>query len=208
MVQVPGTLTIKTVTGRYGNFNVAMLDTDIGKFSIRDNVLDEYNEGTYEGTFGLKRIYPGSYQTSNRFVIETRAELSGIWLSDYKEEALPQEESMEEDPLAKERKAQEQLAAQRLSSQPQAENDDASKAMSSHDDVSPTRDGQLAQLFGEQWPLPEQVGGIVKLNPEIGREVMGKQLAYLKRRIDGEKVWQFEPTARHWVRVRIDEEAS
>lgn len=195
MVQVPGTLTIKTVSGRYGDFNVAMLDTDIGQFSVRDAVLDEYSEGTYQGTFGLQRIYPGSYQTSNRFVIETRAELNGIWLSDYKEEALPRDEPMEEDPLAKERKAQQQLTEQR---------DVASQALAS----SQENQEDLVSLFGALWPLPSHIGGIVKLTPEVGREVMGKQLAYLKRRINDERVWKFEPKAQHWMRLRFDEEAS
>ena len=195
MVQVPGTLTIKTVSGRYGDFNVAMLDTDIGQFSVRDAVLDEYSEGTYQGTFGLQRIYPGSYQTSNRFVIETRAELNGIWLSDYKEEALPRDEPMEEDPLAKERKAQQQLTEQR---------DVASQALAS----SQESQEDLVSLFGPLWPLPSHIGDIVKLTPEVGREVMGKQLAYLKRRINDERVWKFEPKAQHWMRLRHDEEAS
>ncbi|CAK1815425.1 DUF3275 family protein [Vibrio crassostreae] len=189
MVQVPGTLTIKTVSGRYGDFNVAMLDTDIGQFSVRDAVLDEYSEGT----FGLQRIYPGSYQTSNRFVIETRAKLNGIWLSDYKEEALPRDEPMEEDPLAKERKAQQQLTEQR---------DVASQALASSQE---SRE-DLVSLFGALWPLPSHIGDIVKLTPEVGREVMGKQLAYLKRRINDERVWKFEPKAQHWMRQRHDEE--
>lgn len=198
MVQLPGTLTIKTVTGRYGDFNVATLDSEIGKFAIRDAVLDEYNEGTYQGTFGLTRIYSGSYQTSHRVVIETRAELSGIWLSDYKEEAVPSDAPLEEDPLAKERKAQQKLAAQR------------DTASASHGNVSGNSSAQddLESLFGELWPLPTQVGGIVKLNPEVGREKMGQQLKYLKRRIHDERVWQFEPKAQHWLRLRVDEEAS
>jgi len=201
MVQLPGTLTIKTVTGRYGDFNVATLDTELGKFSIRDAVLDEYNEGTYQGTFGLKRIYSGSYQTSHRVVIETRAELEGIWLSDYKEEAVNIDAPMEEDPLAKERKAQQRLAAQREQNTPASS--ETKTSLSSHDD----NDG-LAMLFGELWPLPANVGGIVKLNPEVGREKMGQQLKYLKRRIGDERVWQFEPKAQHWMRLRVDEEAS
>lgn len=201
MVQIPGTLTIKTVTGRYGDFNVATLDTELGKFSIRDTVLDEYNEGTYQGTFGLKRIYPGSYQSSNRFVIETRAELEGIWLSDYKEEAVPAEEPMEEDPLAKERKAQQQLAAQREQSASTPHKTNTSESYQDNQEA-------LATLFGELWPLPANVGDIVKLTPEVGREVMGKQLKHLKRHIDNERVWKFVPEAQHWIRLRLDEEAS
>ncbi len=196
MVQIPGTLTIKTVTGRYGDFNVATLDCDIGRFAIRDAVLDEYSEGTYQGTFGVKRIFAGSYQTSHRFVIETRAELDGIWLSDYKEESVPRDEPMEEDPLAKERKAQQRLDTQR-------EQALIAPSTDTHD-----ANATLAALFGELWPLPNAIGEVVKLNPEVGREKMGKQLQYLKRRIGDERVWKFEPKAQHWIRIRLDEEAS
>ncbi len=56
--------------------------------------------------------------------------------------------------------------------------------------------------------VPLNYFNIVKLNPEVGREKMGQQLKYLKRRIDGERVWQFEPKAQHWMRLRVDEEAS
>jgi hypothetical protein len=66
----------------------------------------------------------------------------------------------------------------------------------------------MATLFGDLWPLPTHVGDVVKLTPEVGRERMGKQLQYLKRRIDGERVWKFEPKAQHWMRLRLDEEAS
>ncbi|RJX68688.1 DUF3275 family protein [Vibrio sinensis] len=187
MVQITGSLAIKTVTGRYGDFNVATLDCELGKFAIRDAMLDEYNEGTYQGTFGVKRIFSGSYQTEHRVVIETRAELSGIWLNDYQEGKVP-EESLESDPLAEERQAQ---AIQRSERQTPAQ---------PVDDVS--------ALFGELWPLGAQIGDVVKLTPEVGREVMGRQLTYLKRLIDGERVWRFEPKAQHWTRIRLDEEVN
>ncbi|GLO64096.1 hypothetical protein MACH09_46040 [Vibrio sp. MACH09] len=194
MVQIPGTLSIKKITGRYGDFNVATLDCTLGKFSIRDAMLDEYNEGTYQGTFGVNRIFSGSYQASNRFVIETRAELGAIWLDDYQEGEIPPSEPLEADPLAEERKAQEALKAKHLESnidrQPMVSNDDQ----------------QLSELFGELWPLGSKVGDIVKLNPEVGREKMGHQLTYLKRRIGDKRVWKFEPIAQHWIRLRADKE--
>nr|WP_235675763.1 DUF3275 family protein [Aliivibrio fischeri] len=184
MVQITGSLAIKTVTGRFGDFNVATLDCELGRFAIRDAMLDEYNEGTYQGTFGIKRIFSGSYQTQHRFIIETRAELSGIWLNDYQEGKVP-EESLESDPLAEERQAQAVSSAQR---QPLE---------------LPVDD--MSELFGELWPLGAQIGDIVKLNPEVGRELMGRQLAYLKRLIGDERVWRFEPKAQHWTRIRLDE---
>jgi len=108
---------------------------------------------------------------------------------------------MEEDPLAKERKAQQQLAAQRAQSTPTSHK--ANTSESSQDDKD-----ELATLFGELWPLPANVGDIVKLTPEVGREVMGKQLKHLKRHINNERVWKFVPEAQHWIRLRLDEEAS
>ena len=73
MLQIPGTLTVKTITGRYGPFNVAQLELDIGRFTVKDALLEEYSEGVYCGTFAIKRIFAGSYQSGNRFTIETRA---------------------------------------------------------------------------------------------------------------------------------------
>ncbi|WP_045407311.1 DUF3275 family protein [Vibrio jasicida] len=186
MVQITGTLTIKTVTGRYGDFNVATLDCELGRFAIRDALLDEYNEGTYQGTFGLQRIFAGSYHTQHRFVIETRAELNGVWLNDYQEGQVP-EESLEADPLAEERQAQSAGQAHRHAQD------------ASHEDAS--------ELFGELWPLGANIGDIVKLNPEVGRERMGRQLAYLKREVNGARLWRFEPKAQHWLRIGLDEEA-
>ena len=187
MVQITGSLAIKTVTGRYGDFNVATLECELGQFSIRDAMLDEYNEGTYQGTFGVKRIFSGSYQTQHRFIIETRAELNGIWLNDYQEGKIP-EESLEADPLAEERQAQAVHQAQYQTSALPVD--------------------KVSELFGELWPLGAQIGDIVKLNPEVGRELMSRQLAHLKRLVDGERIWRFEPKAQHWTRIRLDEETS
>ena len=44
-IQIPGTLVIKTITGRYGDFNTAKLSTSIGEFVIKDAVLDPYTAG-------------------------------------------------------------------------------------------------------------------------------------------------------------------
>lgn len=200
MVQIPGILTVKTVTGRYGDFNVATLECDLGHFSVRDAILDEYNEGRYEGTFGIKRIYASSYNARHRLVIETRAELNGIWLQDYQEGHVPNESPMEEDPLALERKAQQQLNQERESLQ---------NAIPSPSPQPPEEDREsdaLAQLFGELWPLPSKVGDALKLNPEIGREKMRQQLNYIRRLVNGDPVWKFEPRAQSWIRLREDSE--
>lgn len=46
MINLPGQLTIRTINGRNGDFNVGRLSTSIGEFVIKDALLDQYNEGT------------------------------------------------------------------------------------------------------------------------------------------------------------------
>ncbi|MEZ9997887.1 DUF3275 family protein [Vibrio sp. 10N.261.46.A3] len=192
MVTTQGTLSVKTITGRYGPFNVGHLDCELGEFAIRDGLLDEYAEGSYQGTFGLKRIYSGSYQTRHRFIIETRAELAGIWLKDYEERYI-EPDSLEADPIAEEHQAKQ---AEVTSAPPQPTCEPQTEQQSG-----------MAALFGELWPLGQEIGALVKLTPEIGREKMGQQLRYLKREVHGQRLWQFEPKSQHWIRIGLDEEA-
>ena len=55
-ISIPGTLRVIQRTGRFGNFCVGMLDTEIGSFRIKNPVLDEFDEGSYEGVFLITKI--------------------------------------------------------------------------------------------------------------------------------------------------------
>ncbi|MGD6739394.1 DUF3275 family protein (plasmid) [Photobacterium leiognathi subsp. mandapamensis] len=185
MIQAPGQLTIKTINGRNGLFNVGQIDLDIGKFAVRDAMLDEYSEGIYHGTFAIRRIFSGSYQTGNRFVIETRAELANIWLDNFDERPVTMDETVNIDPLAEER------AAQQLAQQPPAQAEPATEQPQNSDDLSP------AAIFGALWPL----GNVVKLDPTSDRELMRAQVNYLKAQLhDGKRVWLFQPQEKIWVK--------
>ena len=81
MITVPGQLAIKTIHGRNGDFNVGRLATSIGEFVIKNAELDQYREGKYEGDFVITEIRPSTYHTSGRMVIEIRARLGGMMLS-------------------------------------------------------------------------------------------------------------------------------
>lgn len=73
-IQIPGTLVIKTITGRYGDFNTAKLSTSIGEFVIKDAVLDQYTAGRYEGSFLIQQIKPSYYSTAGgTLIVEIRA---------------------------------------------------------------------------------------------------------------------------------------
>ena len=49
-MNIDGVLTIRTINGSNGPFNVGRLITDLGEFSVKDTLLEQYKEGRYEGT--------------------------------------------------------------------------------------------------------------------------------------------------------------
>lgn len=81
-VTVNGTLTIKIINGRNGDFAVGDLTTSIGQFAVKDAVLEQFAAGTYTGQFIIEEIYPWSYSTRGRSVIEVRARLADLLIDD------------------------------------------------------------------------------------------------------------------------------
>ena len=81
MITMPGQLAIKTIHGRLGDFNVGRLATSIGEFVVKNPELDQYDEGKYEGDFIITEIRPSTYNANGRMVIEIRAHLGGMSLS-------------------------------------------------------------------------------------------------------------------------------
>jgi len=82
MINIPGQLAIRTISGRNGDFNVGRLSTSIGEFVIKDAILDQYSEGKYRGDFLITEIRPSYYSTSGRLVVEIRAKLESMSLDD------------------------------------------------------------------------------------------------------------------------------
>ena len=54
---IPAKLNVIERHGKNGAFMVAELITDIGKFDVKNRVLEQFQEGVYEGLFTLTRIY-------------------------------------------------------------------------------------------------------------------------------------------------------
>jgi hypothetical protein len=74
-------LAIKTIRGRNGDFNVDRLTTSISEFVIKNVELSQYDEGKYDGDCVITEIRPSIYKTSGWMVIEIRAHLVGMTLS-------------------------------------------------------------------------------------------------------------------------------
>lgn len=180
MVSVKGTINIRAVSGRFGPFNVGTLDCSIGKFTVKDSSIEEFDEGSYDGDFVIALIEPKSYFSSGRMIVEVRATLSAIMLDKCENHLPAVHESFEQDPLEEELDTR----VSEVVSRAKPERDEANES----GDV----DVDVPSLFGVLWPL----GNIVKLDPTIGRAVFRQQKEYLKNQAGYRFVSEFQ----HWVK--------
>lgn len=198
MVTLPGQLAIKTIHGRNGDFNVGRLSTSIGEFVIKNAELDQYDEGKYDGDFVIAEIRPSTYNTSGRMVIEIRAHLGGMTLSNI--DRLSKDEAQrlspqEVDPIDEE--AQAPAAAARPPARTKARSTrdplvDTTPFGSEPAAASPSNasaEDDDAALFGMLWPLSE----IVKLDATVDRRVLRQQ----RDRLDA-MGYRFEPLSQDW----------
>lgn len=201
MITLSGQLAIRTIHGKNGDFNVGRLATSIGEFVIKNAELDQYREGKYEGDFVITEIRPSTYNTSGRMVIEIRAHLGGMTLSNI--DPLSTDEAnrlspQEVDPIDEESQApipstSASTDAQdgKISGDPLVDTtpfgatatDKPTEAVSRNDD---------ATLFGTLWPL----GEIVKLDATVDRRLLRQQRDRL-----GALGYEFAPMTQDWHRV-------
>lgn len=191
MIKIPGRLTVRTIHGRNGPFNVGRLAASIGEFVIKDPQLDQFSEGVFEGEFLLLEIRPASYFTGGRLVVEVRAKVGEMLLT---EDGMlvtqhgPRFDSAEMDPLEEEGAT----AAPPVPPAPSTPGPGAPMAPP----ASPPQEsaGEVpgpqapdahaagpethpdAELFGLLWPL----GQSVKLDPTVDRALFRRQVSRLK----------------------------
>ena len=181
MFKISGTLSIRTISGRNGDFSVGRLVTEIGEFSVKDTMLDQYDEGRYEGEFGISRIYPAHYIAGNRLIVEVRAVLESVALTgiDNQLDSDPAMVITEPDPV-------DEL-------QPKTRTEEREPAAP---DMEPDGDGpdadSDARLFGTLWPL----GTSVKLDPTVDRAVFRQQRNRLR-----ELGYSFQAVGQIWVKM-------
>lgn len=196
MIKIPGRLTVRTIHGRNGPFNVGRLAASIGEFVIKDPQLDQFSEGVFEGEFLLLEIRPASYFAGGRLVVEVRAKVGEMLLT---EDGMlvtqhgPRFDSAEMDPLEEEVVPQspvspptehapapaEPPAPQALVPGPQAPD-----AQATNQEANPD-----AALFGLLWPL----GQSVKLDPTVDRALFRRQVSRLK-----ELGYRFQAPTQTW----------
>ena len=164
MVTIKGRMAVNVINGRNGPFSVATLYSDIGDYVVRYEGLDEFDPGTYEGEFIVRdtdiRIRPFGVGK----IIEPVAYLEGMNLyevDEAKKDSIPEAIS---DPVSEEKR--------KSKPKPSADNQVDIEGKSASE-MTPM---ELKKLFGEAWPLDEQV----KLDPTVGRTHLRAQTTYLK----------------------------
>lgn len=172
MINIPGQLAVRTITGRNGPFNVGRLATSIGEFVIKDALLDQYTEGKYRGDFAITQIRPSYYTHGGRLVVEIRAELDSMSLEDVTHLSAEDAEQMSSTVL-------DPLEEQGTASTPQPEapvGTEAPFGMQPSTPIASTEDEDAdARLFGSNWPL----GQSVRLDTTVDRQRLRAQCARL-----------------------------
>ena len=97
MIRMSGILNVKTIKGSRGAFSVGELTSPVGSFKVKDQILDQFSEGSYEGEFLVAHIYPASYVHYGKVITEIRAKLAEIILPQGEEKPLP-EQSVPQEP--------------------------------------------------------------------------------------------------------------
>lgn len=199
MITLPGQLAIRTIHGRNGDFNVGRLATSIGEFVVKTAELDQYPEGKFEGEFVITEIRPSTYNAAGRMVIEVRAHLGGMTLSNI--DALSGDEAHrlgphEVDPIDEETPVSAPAPKVPAKAKARDARDPLIDTTPFGADPSPaiaeaTADADAA-LFGTLWPL----GDIVKIDATVDRRVLREQRDRLMA-----LGYTFAPLTQDWHRV-------
>nr|WP_172602613.1 DUF3275 family protein [Morganella morganii] len=178
-VIVTGKLVVKTVHGRNGDFNVGLLETSIGSFSVKNRELEQYTAGIYQGQFVLGKIYLHSWSYGANSGFEMRVRLDDMHIAT-NDELTPVDEQkllpQVNDPLDEEAPAQPQPPVPESVPEatkpvtPAAKNTGAKRPQFTVPTPAEQDAGDQA-LFGSLWPL----GDIVKLDATAPRQVLRQQ---------------------------------
>ena len=194
MITLHGQLIIRTVHGRNGDFNVGRLMTSIGEFVLKNPELEQYPEGKYDGEFIITEIKPSMYMTSGRMVIENRAHLGGMTLSNI--DTLSDDDAsrltpQEPDPVDEEHTAP-SVPVRTEPASPAVQPDPLVDTTPFGVPTFQQTEAEDAALFGDLWPL----GFVVKLDATVTRLVLRKQSERL-----GQLGYIFEPLTQNWQRI-------
>ncbi|MDN8600286.1 DUF3275 family protein [Citrobacter sp. S2-9] len=199
-VIVDGKLVIKTINGRNGAFNVGLLETGIGSFSVKDRELEQYPAGVYQGQFVIGRIFMHSWSYGANSGTEIRARLDEMNIETNDILHPGDEQKMlppVSDPLDEENRIPEQSgpAPDSVADTPvPITRKGRSRQFTVPTPAEQESDDQV--LFGALWPL----GDIVKLDAAAPRQILRQQTARL-----GLLGYEFSAQEQHFIKTTVAE---
>lgn len=217
-IRIDGTLLVKKINSRNGPFCIGELLTDIGEFKIKDSLIDQFDEGKYQGRFWISQIYAHSYFAFGKVIIEIRARLADLQIKE--EDALPSDAGklQEIDPADEDKPAPTIGKPLKIKPVPKLRplpvytqatstgNDEAAikhsdapstSASSAQPDTTGTAVHVLAEdfgLFGEELIYLVRNGEAVKLDSTIDRQQFRMQIKRL-----GELGYEFHSKTQSWT---------
>jgi hypothetical protein len=215
MLHVSGELFVRAFRGRHGRFNIGKLVTRQGAFAIKDVLIDELEEGAYRGRFGIERLFLANSQLpSGAIIVEMRAAIGQLDLDteapllDAASIGIEEQDPLDEpatppvmpqphpvpppaNPGLQDAGDAEPIAADARSADPVAgpAADEVASGKVEPPDAG-TDDAEEHALFGELWPLGDEV----KLDTSVGRALMRRQIEALKRR-----GYRYQPRQQTWA---------
>lgn len=193
-IRIEGTIAVKSVSGRNGNFSVGDLTTGIGDFKVVDAILDQFEPGTYEGIFLVEQIYPHSWAWRGKVMIEVRAKLADIILSTHSDVVVPVAEAPEPDPIVEQRSAVRMPSVVQL---PTVIVTSDGEILEQSESQSEQIEDLVSKLFGADPEILATVlsgGQPITLDTTIDRELFRQQRDYLKA-----NGYKFDPIAQIWL---------
>jgi len=171
MYKFKGTLVVRKIFGKYGEFAIGSIQTPIGEFSVKQAELDEYQEGTYAGSFIISNIKTiSSGFGTNKLILESRATIHSIDIDEI--DQAPVETITEADPITEELDIDfEQVEA-------------STKSIT---------DADLQNLFNQAEIANIEQGEPIILDPTNDRGMLRQQHNYLKS-----NNWRFNMQEQAW----------
>ncbi len=192
MLQVNGTLTVKKIHGAKGAFSVGDLVTEVGTFKIKDALLDQFEEGRYQGAFAISSIYLSSYIWRGKSMTDIRANLVDVQLEEVGE-AAPESTAGQEEPDPIEEEAARSPSETVV--EPVAETTVVVVTSAGQVDADPALEAQV-KLFGAELGAKVWRREGIKLDPTVDRGVFREQRDRLK-----ELGYRFDAKAQAWAVV-------
>jgi hypothetical protein len=220
MVTVNGVLTIKVINGTYGKFCSGDLNCSLGEFKVKETILDQFEEGRYQGEFDIERFYLSSYIWRGKSTTDIRATVTGVRL-DVAEECKVDETQTEPDPVTESVTDAVEAANMAVTKVSIGSSNEAAVAETLGEDAKAPVEGEfvtipnqgesmpdheskpdaaaLMAIFGDEISALIVQGKTVKLDPTIDRSLFREQRIILK-----DRGYEFDPLTQTWSRVPSD----